>query len=52
MARRGRPARATCGPTSPRVIVAKRRLSTLDHTPYVVGMTYVYSVVSRRPGGV
>lgn len=34
------------------MIVAKRRLSTLDHTPDVVGMTYVYPVVSRRAGGV
>lgn len=34
------------------MIVAKRRLSTLNHTPDVVGMTYVYPVVSRRAGGV
>jgi wyosine [tRNA(Phe)-imidazoG37] synthetase (radical SAM superfamily) len=34
------------------VIVAKRRLSTVDHAADVVGMTYVYPVVSRRAGGV
>lgn len=34
------------------MIVARRRLSTLDHAPDVVGMTYVYPVVSRRAGGV
>ena len=37
---------------APRVIVAKRRLSTVDHSVDVVGMTYVYPVVSRRAGGV
>ena len=36
----------------PRVVVAKRRLSTVDHSVDVVGMTYVYPVVSRRAGGV
>ena len=34
------------------VIVARRRLTTLDHAPDIVGMTYVYPVVSRRAGGV
>lgn len=34
------------------MIVAKRRLSTVDHAPDVVDMTYVYPVVSRRAGGV
>jgi wyosine [tRNA(Phe)-imidazoG37] synthetase (radical SAM superfamily) len=34
------------------VIVARRRLSTTDHAADVVGMTYVYPVVSRRAGGV
>ena len=34
------------------MIVAKRRLSTVDHACDVVGMTYVYPVVSRRAGGV
>lgn len=37
---------------APRVVAARRRLSTLDHSPDVVGMTYVYPVVSRRAGGV
>lgn len=34
------------------MIVAKRRLSTVDHAPDVLGMMYVYAVVSRRAGGV
>lgn len=34
------------------MVVAKRRLSTADHSVDVVGMTYVYPVVSRRAGGV
>jgi wyosine [tRNA(Phe)-imidazoG37] synthetase (radical SAM superfamily) len=34
------------------VIAAKRRLSTVNHAPDVVGMKYVYPVVSRRAGGV
>jgi wyosine [tRNA(Phe)-imidazoG37] synthetase (radical SAM superfamily) len=36
----------------PPVIVARRPLTTLDHSPDLVGMTYVYPVVSRRAGGV
>lgn len=34
------------------VIVARRPLTTKDHAPDLVGMTYVYPVVSRRAGGV
>jgi wyosine [tRNA(Phe)-imidazoG37] synthetase (radical SAM superfamily) len=34
------------------MIVARRRLTTTDHAPDIVGMTYVYAVVSRRAGGV
>lgn len=34
------------------MIAAKRRLSTLNHAPDIVGMKYVYPVVSRRAGGV
>ncbi|MEZ4307273.1 MAG: radical SAM protein [Polyangiaceae bacterium] len=34
------------------MIVAKRRLTTLDHAPDIVDLTYVYPVVSRRAGGV
>ncbi|MBK8257065.1 MAG: radical SAM protein [Polyangiaceae bacterium] len=34
------------------MIVAKRLLTTVDHAPDVVDLTYVYPVVSRRAGGV
>lgn len=59
----GRPMRRACGDrnaaafrapgtTLRRVIVAKRLLTTVDHAPDVVDLTYVYPVVSRRAGGV
>lgn len=36
---------------APPVIVARRRLTTADHSADIVGMTYVYPVISRRAGG-